>query len=454
MSHDNQRPSGHDSDGGEDFSIEDHGVAHEAAGTDDPYARAERQGWENQPTTLNDDFGDPEAAAETAATEDDDAAPAKSRGGLMLPLLLCVLVLGAGGFAYWQLVLRPGENASPTHQAEALAPSGEVQQQVAVALPTSIPPIPVAEAPALSAAAVSPAPTSTAEVATTQGALSPAQAPDINPSLQVAQNNGSVQTTPVLASNATAPATLPSPPTPDMGLPPTAPLVEMEHKPAVPANAVDIVLPTETPSITLNQKPPVVEMPPLPAAAPVLAETDSKAAKKALESDVVDLKQTVADLNDKLQKMKATAERQDATLLQAQAALKAARTAAKISEEKSAAAMTVTPGTHGKVKQPLHVSAHKTVVPHKKKPDAKKHAVTTAHSKNAVVKQSVASKAKPGTWTLRSVAAGSAWIAPVAAENDLKEVHVGDVVPGVGTIKSIERHEGHWVVQGSIRSLQ
>lgn len=453
MSHDNQRPSGHDSDGGDDFTTEEHGVSHDTPGVGDPYANVERQGWEHQPTTLNDDFGDPEAADEQTSAEDDDAAPAKSRGGLMLPLLLCVLVLGAGGFAYWQLVMKPGEAASPQRQAEALAPASDGgQHQAAIALPTSTPPTPPADVSAMPGAVVSPTAVPTQEAVVAQGALASAQVPGVNLPLPTTEVASAVIPAPVPASGTLAPATLPSPPAPDAAMPSMTPQ-ETAAKLPVPTNNTDIVLPIETPSITLNQKPPVVEMPSVPSVAVVPVGTDSKSAKKALESDVVDLKKTVTDLNDKLQKMKAEAARQDAALLQAQAALKAAQAVTKASAEMPVS-IVVVPKTHDKAKHQSHATAHKTVVASKKKTDVKKHAVATVSTKKTAVKQGTANKAKPDRWVLRSVASGSAWISSSAAENDLKEVHVGDVVPGVGTIKSIASRDGHWVVQGSVKTLE
>lgn len=453
MSHDNQRPSGHGSDGGDDFTTDEHGVSAESPEAGDPYAHAERQGWENQPTTLNDDFGDPESADEAVSPEEDDAAPAKSRGGLMLPLLLCVLVLGAGGFAYWQLVMKPGETSSPQRQAEALPPAGDGQQQASIALPTATPPTPVVEAATGTNPVISPTAIQVPEAVVAQGALAPAQVPS-NPMSPVSETSASINPNPEPASETPAPAILPSPPAHESVMP-SEPLQEANSKLPLPASTTDIALPTETPSITLNQKPPVVEMPSVPPVAAVPVGTDSKAAKKALESDVIDLKQTVTDLNDKLQQMKAAAARQDAALLQAQTALKAAQAAAKVNLEKPAAAAAVIPAkTHEKVKKQSHAVAHKVVAANKKKPEAKKHSAVTAQSKKAAAKKDVASKTKPDNWVLRSVTADSAWIAPAAAENDLKEVHVGDVVPGVGKIKTIANQDGHWVVEGSIKNLK
>jgi TolA-binding protein len=51
-------------------------------------------------------------------------------------------------------------------------------------------------------------------------------------------------------------------------------------------------------------------------------------------------------------------------------------------------------------------------------------------------------------WSLRAVSNGVAYLAP-AKGGDLRPVRVGETLPGLGTVTSIEQVNGNWVVRGS-----
>jgi len=56
-------------------------------------------------------------------------------------------------------------------------------------------------------------------------------------------------------------------------------------------------------------------------------------------------------------------------------------------------------------------------------------------------------------WVLRAAIPGQAWIAPNGTDKDLKPVHVGDVLQGIGRVTAIEPKDGDWVVEGTKGSL-
>jgi intracellular multiplication protein IcmG len=53
------------------------------------------------------------------------------------------------------------------------------------------------------------------------------------------------------------------------------------------------------------------------------------------------------------------------------------------------------------------------------------------------------------SWVLRAATPGQAWIAVSSTANDLKEVQVGDTLPGIGKVTAITQYNGAWVVQGT-----
>ena len=381
---------------------------------------------------------------------------------MMLPLLLFVLVLGAGGFAYWQFGMQPDQSAPPRRHADASTEVQETQTTLAAATPmvatpmdVPVPPVPVMPEAQSLPTATPPNGLSATESIVAQGSLM-AGVPDNggNSSVKL-PTHVAVVPAPASSETVTAPAILPAPPLPDH----VSAATHIEA-PALGQTAVfpvgsDVASTSDIPSIALSQKPPVVDIP-LPPAIDHSVVAANRVEKAALDKEVVDLKQAVVALNDKIKQLKAVAASQDAALKQAQVALKDANAKAAVAAEQAEKAAT-------KVKTELAVV--KPVKATKKIADAekpkkilveKKTAPTmTAHSKKTVVKHAaVKATAKANTWVLRSVAAGGAWIASSASSNDLKEIHVGDSVPGLGKIKAISSKDGHWVVEGSVRSLK
>ena len=58
------------------------------------------------------------------------------------------------------------------------------------------------------------------------------------------------------------------------------------------------------------------------------------------------------------------------------------------------------------------------------------------------------------TWVLRAAMPGQAWVATSATSHDLKAVHVGDTLPGVGRVTAIQDQNGSWSVKGTTGSIQ
>ena len=57
-------------------------------------------------------------------------------------------------------------------------------------------------------------------------------------------------------------------------------------------------------------------------------------------------------------------------------------------------------------------------------------------------------RAPPPRWEIRAIQVGRAMVSRVG-QNDMRSVSVGDSLPGVGTIRSIDFENGEWVIQGS-----
>lgn len=78
-----------------------------------------------------------------------------------------------------------------------------------------------------------------------------------------------------------------------------------------------------------------------------------------------------------------------------------------------------------------------------------------AHKASHKQAKKAASEAKKSNkLVLRAASPGQAWVASGSSSTELKEVHVGDKLPGVGRIKSIEMQGDNWVVSGTKGSLK
>jgi len=218
-------------------------------------------------------------------------------------------------------------------------------------------------------------------------------------------------------------------PLPETSLPPLAPLAETGDYPQAPAASVSDVAVPEMPAVLAGDvEAPVEEIAPASAVAgfpdvqalelpPVVAPTPIPAIAPAAANAAVDAK--LAELDARIQEMSAKLAEVDtlkASLQDLQNRMQAGPVVAKPAE----------PVREVEVAKPEAV----------KKPVAAKTA-----------------KKKTAKWELRSVAADAAWVGEVG-KPDVKRVVVGDTLEGVGTITSIHKVDGMWVVEGSKGTLR
>jgi hypothetical protein len=57
-------------------------------------------------------------------------------------------------------------------------------------------------------------------------------------------------------------------------------------------------------------------------------------------------------------------------------------------------------------------------------------------------------------WVLRAASPGQAWVGVSATSHDLKQLHVGDELTGIGRVTAIQQQDGNWTVQGTKGSVQ
>jgi intracellular multiplication protein IcmG len=74
-----------------------------------------------------------------------------------------------------------------------------------------------------------------------------------------------------------------------------------------------------------------------------------------------------------------------------------------------------------------------------------------AHKKGAPATQKTASA---GKWVLRAASPGHAWVSQGLTSHNLKEIHVGDSISGIGKITAIAAQGDQWVVRGTKGTIQ
>jgi hypothetical protein len=86
---------------------------------------------------------------------------------------------------------------------------------------------------------------------------------------------------------------------------------------------------------------------------------------------------------------------------------------------------------------PMHTASHTTV--HK----TKHHEVASGTK-----------KAKSGRWILRAATSDEVWVAKDASTREIRPVHVGDKLEGIGTVTAIEQAGDTWVVKGTVGTIR
>ena len=80
---------------------------------------------------------------------------------------------------------------------------------------------------------------------------------------------------------------------------------------------------------------------------------------------------------------------------------------------------------------------------------AAKKATTHKAHKTRVAHGTESSKQKTGTWVLRAATPDSAWVSKEANSAELRQVQVGDILPGLGKVKAIRQTGEGWAVVGA-----
>lgn len=321
-------------------------------------------------------------------------------------------------------VLFPKTEGAPAVDAAAmLNPAVPTAEPQPVVSPPADPNAPVAAAPApfsadpnvpLSGAA----PVGADPVATPASPVVPADAAAVPPVATSPAPVVGAPATPTDVANLsvtppavspTAPAT-PAAPAPDMaGGTPASPAVplptmpDMGHAATVPPMAV-------APAPAVASPSPVVDSTKLAELEKQNQELVAKAAEQ--ETTIADLKAQLADVQDKLAKASSGPKTEAATSKPKKAKKKVVK---KPAEESSSSASSL-----GVLSEPG----------------------------NAQTKAGGTLGSPPPYWVLRSASDNSAWVAH-PGDSQLYQVTVGDQLPGIGKIISIQQQNGTWVVVGT-----
>jgi hypothetical protein len=486
--------------GAETPELQDDGYTEEAAfETDDPYAEDQASGQADDQADSQDIYDDADQPADEGEAEAEDGAeeePAAKASKWLFPAAIAGFVAMAGGFGYMQFFGSADDSARP----------------IAVA---NVPAMPASSLNAANNNAVDSPVTS---VADTLGAIKPQQAaPNAKPMPFVAESNNAAAdkaqdqvVVPGVKSTIPAPSAEPVPPAPVMAAPvPAAPVPAAVAAPAAPP--VDQPVLPPVPSATVPAAPtvravamppapvpapvvsaPVVSAPPTPApatvpaataqektpvhidhlpdaapavdasvkAAPVHAAVPAPVAQlpaPAPSGEVAEMKATidalkaqVASLNAQLQKAPVAAPVVSAPMpvvtapapsasqdLPAVAEAKQSRKAAKEAKAAEKAAKAAE-------KKAAKAEARK----------AQKVASHDAHKAAAPSHKSSAPVENPSGFVLRGATPGSAWVAPVGNPGALRQVTMGETLPGIGQIIAIHNYNGRWFVEGTNGFIQ
>ena len=378
-----------------------------------------------------DDFSDASSTTEDAATisqesaiEDDVSGASQetsSRSKLPLLLGLAGLFVVGGGYAFWQFN-RPSE---PVAQApiETAKPLQSMQDEIKPPAPVS--PEQQAVLPTI------PSPSSPSPTASSQAAPSSVSSQEVPPTVPPAP--ASVPTDVANLYKPTADTTQPpliqSPP------PPSAPPAQAPegHVPALNAAAIapQALPPSIVPSTISNAPSPVKE-----------AQLQSKVDALSLRLDQV---QKALDQANRQLSQVASAEQAQAPNAIPDVEQRLARVEHNVSQLQNKS-----PAASSSVRE----SGDAVVVPHHVKkavaPKVAKKTVTAAHHKVAPPAKAPTAEA----WVLRAATPSEAWIASDSTTSDLKHVQVGDVVQGIGRVKSIDQTGSGWEIVGSDATIR
>lgn len=366
-----------------------------------------------------DDFVDPppEEAAEEGSGEDGYAGEGdqsemqpKKSGGLLKAVLVVAGVLVIGAVGYFQLGIgRDGSGpvVGPVPEvvkADNALPFGNAEETVAQApaQPGQGDILPIGEA-------------------TGKGAdVRPNETVDLPFAPAAPSQNVALETPSASAPSAEVAPPVAVPPAP-VAVAPT------ENEPAqVPAaNQVPQVASAPSDSAPASAEPQIAAQTPVSSQPTQLGD-----GKPGMQVATVPSVEDVGALKQEIEALKKTVQDMTGQLAKAQTDLAAARA-------ESAA--------HAAEAVPSKRQAARTVVSRKSS--------QTAHAKTAQKPAAKKAAAKAPRWVLRAATPKSAWIAESGDAKELRQVKVGDTLPGLGTIRTIKNVGGAWVVQGSKGSV-
>jgi intracellular multiplication protein IcmG len=239
-----------------------------------------------------------------------------------------------------------------------------------------------------------------------------------------------------------APKTAMAVPTPgDASAVPSPASTVPDSAPVVPAVTPTSALPTVTPTVPSQQA--------MPAAPPSDSSADARIA--ALTARVEDLQKSLSQANVQLvqvseklstqpqgQPPAATAQIEDRLNKVEQQVLQMEHGAAPASSmPTSAATPEMAMGEEPAVKPATH--HHTASSTHHK----------TTHHKTAKATSHPSSKPAAKTWVLRAAMPDEAWVAADTTTAEVRPVHIGDTLPGIGRVTAIRQDGNVWSVVGS-----
>ncbi|MDE1900048.1 MAG: hypothetical protein KGI37_00195 [Alphaproteobacteria bacterium] len=347
------------------------------------------------------EFADEHSATAEHSEEVEAVAETKGRSPILPIAAAIVGVAALGGVAWWQF----SSNTAP-------APPSMTAAQ---------PFVPVAVNPATQASAAPQAATPAAQpvepVTPTQNAAPSAMAPA--PVAPVPATS-----VPVAAAPAAAPETS------------VAPDKMANVAPSVPPSATPVEKSVEKP-VDAAAVPPAATTAamPAPAASVPAASPSDQARIDALTARMNNLQSTLDQITQQLGQISKTVD--------------AGHNAAA-----DASNMPLSLGTENVAERhvaPVGPAAHHTHHHVTHTASTHRHVAKARHerTKSAMAKKTVTTK-----WVLRAASPGQAWVATDPTSVDLKHLQVGDTLPGIGRVETINNVGGTWTVVGSKGSVQ
>lgn len=420
-------------------------------------------------TSLDDDLADEswdnnyedDTQGETDEGGGDQPAPKKKKGGLFNIILIMIVALGGGGFMYLKFGGSPAAPVAPAPLESSAEPN------VAQIPPSSQTPDPV----------VAPAVTQVDQAVTDGPLLPEPAAPDTLLVETEDQSEAALSTQgepPTLAlsdpvgQQPVEVASEPPMPSPISELPDSAASAPTDFKPSLPS-AQDIML---AKPVSQDIAAPVPEESG-EAAAQALASGDSlKAVDQKLsvllarmdsfEGRIANLETGLHQMSSKIgggsdsaqmiASMKDTlAALEDKVNTLASAPVAEPPAPASVKTKTPTQSPTETDSTEAQAEAPVFVPAQ----PDRPDPTEVEQAVSSPSQQAVVERPAVTTRISPPKaegWILRSAQPGTAMVASKVT-GDMRSVKVGDSLPGIGKINSIELQNGRWVVKGSLSSL-